>query len=1095
MLHGVKTTNLLNDSRLLLVMAGLSLGMMTCSAAEFGATDLRCEYGKNPAAIGEAQPRLSWVVQGAPGQRGVMQGASQVLVATSPELLDKDQGDLWDSGKVQSAQSVQVVYGGKDLASGQTCFWKVKVWDGHGSASPWSAPASWTMGLLKPSDWKAKWIGYDAAADRSDSASAVLKRFQGLDGNEWMWAGGAAPGNQPAGKVYFRKVVQIPADHAVKQATFLLAADDGFSLFINGHSAGQGTTWQQVSSPDVTGRLRPGANALAIEATNGGDSPSPAGVIGHLVVIFSSGDPMVVPVDASWQTSREPGARWNSADFDASDWKPASVVGKYGDSPWGRIGSNVATIDPAPYFRKTFTVTKPVSRATIFASALGVYELHLNGSPVENDVLSPGWTDYHKRVHYFGYDVTPQLKQGENTLGAILGDGWYAAYLAFTGKRHYYGEKTRLLVQMQIEYRDGTKEVLGTDETWRAAIGPILEGDLLMGSVYDARKELSGWDTPACADAGWGHATVDNGVEANLQAHPGAPIRREAEVPAVKLTEPQPGVYVFDLGQNMVGWVRLNAKGQAGQKVVVRHAEMLNPDGTIYTTNLRAAKATDTYYLADGPKRAFEPYFTFHGFQYVEVTGLDYKPDLEDVTGVVVHSDLARTGWFECSEPLVNKLTLNSLWGQKGNFLDVPTDCPQRDERAGWTGDAQVFMKTACFNLDAPGFYTKWLVDLCDDSQRADGAFGDVAPYLSVVSHGNTGWSDSGPVCNWRMYEMYGDTRVLARHYDELVRHMDYLARTSKGLVRGTGAYGDWLRLAGPQHSEAIGTAYYYYTTRLMTRIAEALGKNEDAHKYRQLAESIRTVFVKTFIKSDGRIVDGKNETGQTFYALAFGLDLVPAEYKTLAAEQFVASIKKEDDHLATGFLGTPFVLFALQKAAHPELAYKLVLNKTYPSWLQQVLWGSTTMWERWDGWRPDKGFQDPGMNSFNHYWLGCVSEWLFTQAAGIDSGGPGFERITIRPEIVKPEAGFSWVKASYNSIRGTIASAWKLDQGAFELNVTVPGNSLATVYVPAGNAADVTENGQPASQAPAVKFLRQEGDRAVFEVGSGQFSFHSKLQ
>jgi alpha-L-rhamnosidase len=520
---------------------------------------------------------------------------------------------------------------------------------------------------------------------------------------------------------------------------------------------------------------------------------------------------------------------------------------------------------------------------------------------------------------------------------------------------------------------------------------------------------------------------------------------------------------------------------------------MLNPDGTIYTANLRAAKATGTYQLAGGTKRAYEPYFTFHGFRYVEVTGLDYKPEPADVTGIVVYADLARTGEFTCSEPLVNKLTLNSLWGQKGNFLDVPTDCPQRDERAGWTGDAQVFMKTACFNLDAPGFYTKWLMDLCEDSQRADGAFGDVAPHVSIVGFGNTGWSDSGPVCNWRMYEMYGDARVLERHYPALARHMDFLARTSKGLVRGTGAYGDWLRLAGPQHSDAIGTAYYYYVARLMTRIAEAIGKKEDAEKYQKLAEDIRGVFVKTFLKDDGRIVDSRNETGQTFYALAFGLGLVPAETKAKVAAQFVGAITKEKDHLATGFLGTPFVLFALQKAGHPELAYKLVLNKTYPSWLQQVLWGSTTMWERWDGWRPDKGFQDPGMNSFNHYWLGCVSEWLFTQAAGIDTDGPGFQRIVIHPEIVSPENGFSWVKATYRSIRGPITSAWKFAGGKFELNVTVPGNATASVYLPAKDAGDVMESGQRAAQAKCVKFLRQEDGLAVFAIGSGDYLFESR--
>jgi alpha-L-rhamnosidase len=1068
------------------------LAALNClAAAGFKAADLRCEYGRNPMAVGETEPRLSWVVETGESQRGIMQAAYQVMVASQPELLKQGQGDLWDSGKVGSDQSIQVAYAGKALGSGQACYWKVRLWDQNGTASAWSAPAQWTMGLLKPSDWQAKWIGYDASADQEDASAAALKKLLGLEDGQWVWANGAKPGVQPAGKVYFRKVIQIPTDRPVKQAVFLLAADDSFQLFINGHPSGQGTTWQTLSSLDVAGRLQPGANAIGIEAVNGGTEASPAGVVGRLIVIFANGEPMVVSIDSTWQTSRQAGERWSWADFDASTWQPAVAVAKFGDAPWGKIGASLAQMEPAPFFRKSFTLSKPVKRATAFASALGVYELHLNGKPVDSDVLSPGWTDYHKRVHYFGYDVTKLLKRGDNVVGAILGDGWYAGYLAFTGKRHYYGDKTRLIVQLQVEYQDGTREILGTDESWKAAAGPIREGDLLMGCVYDAQKEMRGWDAAGFNDGGWHAVTVDSAVKANLEAHPGAPMRRIAEITPKKLTEPKPGVYVFDLGQNMVGWVRLNAKGEPGQKVTVRHAEMLNPDGTLYTTNLRAAKAVDTFYLA-GNRRACEPYFTFHGFQYVEVTGLSYKPSLSDVVGVVVHSDLPRTGWFECSEPLVNKLTLNSLWGQKGNFLDVPTDCPQRDERAGWTGDAQVFMKTACLNLDAPGFYTKWLFDLCQDSQRADGGFGDVAPHVSIVSYGNTGWADAGPVCNWRMYEMYGDTRALQHHYEALGRYMDYLSKTSKDLVRGTGAYGDWLRLAGPQHSEAIGTAYYFYTAGLMAKIAGALGKTADAEKYAQLAEAIRAVYVKNFIKPDGRIADSKNESGQTFYALAFGLGLVPADVKEKTAEQFVASIRKENDHLATGFLGTPFVLFALQKAGHPELAYKLVLNKTYPSWLQQVIWGSTTMWERWDGWRPDKGFQDPGMNSFNHYWLGCVSEWLFTQAAGIDTEAGGFKRITIRPEIVKPDTGFQWVKASYHSLRGRIDSAWKLDKGQFELKVTIPGNTTAAVYIPAKTAADVSESGRPAGQAKSVKFLRQEGNLVVFEVGSGHYTFHS---
>jgi alpha-L-rhamnosidase len=543
----------------------------------------------------------------------------------------------------------------------------------------------------------------------------------------------------------------------------------------------------------------------------------------------------------------------------------------------------------------------------------------------------------------------------------------------------------------------------------------------------------------------------------------------------------------------MVGWVRLQAQGAKGQKVVVRHAEMLNPDGTVYTTNLRAAKATDTYFLDGGPKRAYEPYFTFHGFQYVEVTGLGYKPELADVTGIAVHSDLPRTGLFECSAPLVNKLVENTVWGQKGNFLDVPTDCPQRDERAGWTGDAQVFMKTACLNLDSPAFFTKWLTDLCQDSQREDGGFGDVAPHISIVSFGNTGWADAGVVCNWQMYKLYGDTRVAQRHYPALVRYMEYLARTSKDLVRGTGAYGDWLRLAGPQHSEAIGTAYYFYSTRLMAELAEAIGKKDDAAKYREQAANIKATFVKKFLKEDGRIVDAKGESGQTFYALAFGLDLVPQDRHAQVAQQFVEEIKKQQSHLATGFLGTPFVLFALEKAGQTDLAYQLVLNDTYPSWLLQVKLGSTTMWERWDGWLPDKGFQDAGMNSFNHYWLGCVGEWLQCSVAGIDTDGPGFARITIRPVLASAGKGLSSARGSYDSIRGRITSGWSRDEAGFRLNITIPANTVATVYVPTSDPASVREGGQAIERVKGVKSLRQTQGYAVFEVGSGQYAFTSR--
>ncbi len=1062
-------------------------------AATIKVERLRCEYKTDPVGIDVARPRLSWQLAAVDSAaRGLRQTAFHVLVASSPDRLAADDGDLWDSGRTASDQSVHVPYAGRELASVQECYWKVRVWDQDGRPSDWSAPGRWIMGLLRPEDWQAQWIGYDDAAAADGQAEALQEQLS-FAGCSWIWTGGAKAGNQPAGPAYFRKVIQLPTDRHVSHAAVLVAADDAFALFVNGHEAGSGSNWKTAANLDITPQLTAQDNVVAIQVTNGGETPTPAGLLGKVIVLFDVGDPLVIPIDESWRSAREAGAQWTAADYDDSHWTGSSAIARHGDAPWGELALQIDRTSPATFLRKEFTLDKPLRSATLFASALGVYDLQLNGRPLNRDVLSPGWTDYHKRVHYFGYQVTDQLRNGRNVLGAVLGDGWYAGYLAFTGHRHYYGERTRFIAQLHLTFQDGSRAVIATDGSWKVTDGPIREADLLMGCVYDARRELAGWSAPGLDDRAWHAPTVDAQVQVNLQAHPGTPIRRMQELPARSVTQPQPGTYVFDLGQNMVGWARLRASGPPGRKVVVRHAEMLNPDGTLYTTNLRAAKATDTYYLAGDTPRDYEPSFTFHGFRYVEVTGLDYEPEPNAVTGIVVYSDLARTGTFECSEPLVNRLVENTVWGQMGNFLDVPTDCPQRDERAGWTGDAQVFMKTACLNLDSSAFFTKWLIDLCQDSQREDGALGDVAPHVNVVGFGNTGWADAGPVCNWRMYEMYGDTRVVRQHYPALVRYMDYLASTSKEYTRGTGAYGDWLRLAGPQHSEAIGTAYYYYSTTLMARLAGVLGKPADAQKYARQADQIKAAFVRDFIQEDGRIMDAQGETGQTFYALAFGLDLVPEAQRDAVAKQFVKEIEKQDWHLATGFLGTPFVLFALEKAGQTDLAYRLVLNETYPSWLLQVKLGATTMWERWDGWTPEKGFQDPGMNSFNHYWLGCVGEWLQCSVAGIDTDGPGFARITIRPRLAAPGQGLTAARGAYDSIRGLIVSDWKRDAAGFQLAVKVPVNTTATVYVPARDAAAILEGTGPATEANGVKLLRTEDGCAVFAVGSGDYAFRVK--
>ena len=1033
-----------------LILLTCCLAVATVVNAAVSVADTRCEYRVNPIGVDTSQPRLSWVLESK--NRGVLQSAYQVLVASSAELLKKNQGDLWDSGKVASGESIQVAYGGKTLAAGQVCFWKVRVWDQADQAAKWSPPATWTMGLLQPGDWQAQWIGFPATV-----AQSKFDRLLALDGCAWVWANGTVAGNQPRGKVYFRKQLELPAHTPVTRAKFVLTADDNLQLHVNGQPAGGAhRNWKQLATRDVASLLRPGANLFAIEAENTGENP--AGLAGRLVIEFVNGDTLFVPIDSSWRSSRVAGADWKEVREAGADWQPAAEIVRYGEQPWGTLARQA--ISPAPFFRKAFTVTKPIKRATAFAAALGVYELHLNGKPVDTDVLSPGWTDFGKRAHYRGYDVTEQLKRGDNVLGAMLGDGWYASYLAFTGKRHYYGGEPRLRVQLQIEYQDGTREVIGTDGTWQAAVGPILEADLLMGCAYDARAEFAGWDKSGFDAAKWQPAQVDGAVLANLVAHPGEPMRRTEEVTAKKITEPRPGVYVFDLGQNMVGWARLKVKGKAGQKVTVRHAEMLNPDGTIYVTNLRAALATDSYILADAGPRTFEPYFTFHGFQYVEVTGLDYQPALADVVGVVVHSDLSRAGWFECSEPLVNKLTLNSLWGQRGNFLDVPTDCPQRDERAGWTGDTQFFIPTAAYNFNVAPFFTRWLTTICEDSQAGDGSVAHVAPDLGLGS-GGTAWGDAAIICTYNIYKTYGDTRVIAAHFPAMERLLAWYGSKSTGLIPKTHVFGDWLNMGGGASEEVLNTAYYAYLAGLMSEMARAIGNDAPAARYEKLHGEIKAVFAG-FFEADGSL----RNCSQTGYALAFSMELVPDALREKAAAKFAGEIERFKDHIATGFIGTPRLLPALHKAGRDDLAYRLLLQETYPSWLFQVKLGATTMWERWDGWTPDKGFQTIGMNSFNHYAFGAVGQYLYENVAGIAAESPAYKKISIRPVIGE---GLTWAKASYDSMYGKIVSNWKLEGKALTMDVTIPANTTATVHVPGK-------------------------DGGVREVASGQHQFKSTL-
>jgi alpha-L-rhamnosidase len=1091
-----RTVALITFGLATLVASTVVVGYGNYLAVESPATveRLRCEYRVDPLGIDAVQPQLSWEMHDV--RRGARQTAYQVLVAGTPEKLAANQGDLWDSGRVDSDQSTHIVYAGQPLRSRVRCHWKVRVWDAFDRPTPWSKPALWTIGLLKPEDVKAKWIGLDGPMThptRADPADSV-----NFSGCSWVWApasGAAAPAKSGKGTAArpkskppketccFRGTVTIPPGKTLRWANFLITADDSFELFINGTSVAFGHSWQDPKSVDVGKQLLSGKNCLAVEAANA--PPTPAGLMGKLVVAFDTGDPIVCRIDASWKAAAKKAANWKSAECDDSAWPAAAVVAPVGANPWEAISASWRRPVPrgCPLLRKEFDLGGPVRRATLYASALGCYRMYLNGRPVGDDYFTPDWTDYHKRVYYNTYDVTDLVRpNARNAIGGVLGAGWYCGPVGWQRQGNVYGDKARLLVQLEIERADGTIQTVATDGTWRAAFGPWIEGELIAGETYDATKEIAGWDSAGLDDAAWRPAAVGDSIAAKLQAFPGVTVRETDALRPVKISEPKPGVFVFDMGQNFAGFARLKVRGPAGTRVVLRFAEMLNPDGTIYTTNLRGARATDTYVLKGQGEEVWQPRFTFHGFRYVEATGYPGRPTEDAVTGVVVNSDIPLAGQFECSSPMVNRLYRNIVWTQRANFISIPTDCPQRDERLGWTGDAQAFVGAAAYNADVAAFFTKWLVDL-DDAQAPDGEFPNVAPRAVETKGGVAAWSDAGTICPSTVYQVYGDRRLLERHYAAMARWVEFCRAHSKDLLRPAEGHGDWLSINADTPKDVIATAYFAHSAKLTADAARRLGKQADARKYDGLFEQIKTAFNKAYVAPDGKI---KGDT-QTCYVLALAFDLLPPEQRAAAARRLANDIRAHATHLTTGFVGTSLLMPVLSATGNTPLAYRLLLNDTFPSWGFTIKHGATSIWERWDGWTPDKGFQTPGMNSFAHYAFGAVGQWLFQTVAGIDTEEPGYKRLLIRPQ---PAAGLTWVKAACRSIHGPIATHWKTENGTLMLSVSIPANTTATVCLPVADPSQVTEGGRPAAQSEGVRPLGASDGESRFNIGAGEYHF-----
>ncbi len=741
-------------------------------------------------------------------------------------------------------------------------------------------------------------------------------------------------------------------------------------------------------------------------------------------------------------------AWWETGLLSASDWR----------AQWIEPGlqEDTATSPPAPMLRRAFRLEKPVRSARAYVTSHGLYEMRLNGTRVGEDLLTPGWTSYNKRLQYQTYDVTPMLKRGDNAVGVLLGNGWYRGNIGFSKQRNLYGDRLALLLQIDVLYTDGSRTSITSDGQWRAATGPILTAEIYHGETYDARLEKVGWDAPGFHDETWTPVRVADFPKDTLIAPAGPPVRRINELTPKEILTTPGGQHVVDMGQNMVGWVRLRVEGPAGTTVKLRHFEVLDKDGNVYLANLRSAQQTTTYTLKGGGAETYEPHFTFQGFRYVQVEGYPGPLTPASLTGIAVHSAMDPMGEFTTSHAQLNQLQHNIQWGQKGNFVDVPTDCPQRDERLGWTGDAQAFAGTAAFNMDVAGFFTKWLKDVAAD-QLPNGSVPFVIPDVlsqpNKPAAGSAGWADAAVIIPWTMYRMYGDTRVLEEQYPSMARWVEYMRERAGDdyIWSGDFHFGDWLAFATTRSDypgattgkDLIATAFYAHSTDLLARIARVLGKTEDAAKYEQLLARIKEAWVREYVTPAGRV----GEDTQTAYVLALEFGLLPeGELRAQAARRLAHEVE-ERKHLTTGFLGTPYLLDVLSWFS-PDDAYLLLERTEYPSWLYPVTKGATTIWERWDGIKPDGSFQDAGMNSFNHYAYGAVGEWMYSRVAGlgVDERAPGYKHVIIAP---LPGGTLTSASARHESMYGPVASAWQGKGDHFLLSVEVPPNATATVFLP----------------------------------------------
>ncbi|WP_247197679.1 alpha-L-rhamnosidase [Streptomyces sp. GESEQ-35] len=1032
------------------------------------------EYAENVLGTDSTAPCLSWEL--AAGGQGARQSAYQVRVAA--DRGDLSRRPLWDSGRVDSDRTVGVPYSGPALRDRTRYHWQVRVWDGHGRASAWSAVRWWETAL--PTDgWQARWIGADAPPAPP-----------GLDGASWIWAPGPPVGSTPVGPRWFRAALELPADAAVTQARVTVTADDDFTLHLGGqqllHQPERTDSWRTAHTADVTEQVRAAGRRIvvAVVATNRGSDVNPAGLLLRLEVETSAGRHQLVTGEG-WRAAETEQEGWQRPDHDDAAWAAATILAPYGEGPWGR-GVSIGTPElPAPLLRREFTVRKPIARARLYISGLAYYDAEINGRRVGRQVLDPGFTDYDETVLYAVHDVTEQIDRGVNALGVTLGRGFFGMTTANVWNWHtppWHGEP-RLLAQLEIDHPDGSRTTVASDPDWRIAEGPTLTNSLYAGETYDARRAPRGWTLPGFDDRDWQAAGVQSAPKGTVRAQPHDPIEITETIRPTAISELRPGVYVVDMGRTLAGWTRLTVTADAGTTVRLVHGEKLKDDGSVHaqTDHVPGRFQTDEYVCAGTGEEVWEPRFSYKGFRYVQVSGLPQRPAPNQVLGRVVHTRVDEVSEFRCSEPFYERLDNAMRRTILNNLHGIPTDTPMY-EKNGWTGDAQLGAPVMAYAFGVHRFLSKWLGDLAD-SQLSDGHLPVIVP------SGGWGYNELGPSPEWttvypfvirEMYRVYGDSRLARIHWPTLTRYLDWeLSRLHDGLA--VTALGDFLPPGyeglPPEDTRLTATAYLHRALVHTAEMGEVLGEKATADRYRAAARDLKSAFNTAFLDPAAGHYRTSKDPGyrQTSNAIPLTFGLAPESARESVTKSLVDDIVSRGNHLNTGALGTSVLLRALTAEGHPEVAHALATQRTYPSWGYWFDQGADTMWEMWQ----------LDSRSRDHYFHGTVAQWLHENVAGLRPGDAGYRTFTVRPDA---RTGVDWARTSIRTVRGRASVDWAISGDRLRLAVEVPVGAQAEVHVPAARREDTAAPG-------GAEFVRSESGHVVYRVPHGKWEFVAKAE